>query len=64
MAVGFQLHAEAFFNRNPMDSKRYAGGVWQLPPTLRDLESDADKAPYLAIGESDRMTLLFSKPAQ
>ena len=61
-AAGFQLQAEGFFNRNPLDTKRYKGGVWQLPPTLQDMESDAEKAPYLKIGESERMTLLFVKP--
>lgn len=60
--AGFVLDAEGFFNRNPMDTKRYAGGVWNLPPSLRDLETDAEKAPYLAIGESERMTLVFRKP--
>jgi len=56
------LEAEGYFNQNPLDTKRYEIGVWQLPPTLRDLESDAQKAPYRAIGESDRMTLVFLKP--
>lgn len=60
--AGFQLEAEGFFNRNPLDTKHYAKGVWQLPPSLRDLNTDAEKAPYLAIGESDRMTLVFVKP--
>lgn len=60
--AGFQLEAEGFFNLNPADNKRYAIGVWQLPPALRKLETDAEKAPYLAIGESERMTLVFVKP--
>jgi predicted methyltransferase len=60
--AGFQLEAEGFFNLNPRDNKRYAIGVWQLPPSLRNLETDAEKAPYLAIGESERMTLVFVKP--
>jgi len=60
--AGFVLHAEGFFNRNPLDNKRYEMGVWNLPPSLRGLETDAEKAPYLAIGESDRMTLVFVKP--
>jgi predicted methyltransferase len=64
MAVkaGFRLEAEGFFNRNPLDNKRYEVGVWQLPPSLRNLETDEQKAPYLAIGESERMTLVFVKP--
>jgi predicted methyltransferase len=60
--AGFQLETEGFFNRNSLDTKRYTKGVWQLPPALRDLNSDAEKAPYLAIGESNRMTLVFAKP--
>lgn len=60
--AGFVLEAEGFFNRNPLDNKRYEPGVWQLPPSLRNLETDAQKAPYLAIGESERMTLVFVKP--
>ena len=47
-------------NANPKDTKDYAKGVWTLPPTLRLGEEDRDK--YLAIGESDRMTLKFVKP--
>ncbi|MEM1112272.1 MAG: methyltransferase [Pseudomonadota bacterium] len=61
-SVGFELLAEGFFNRNPLDTKRYYNGVWQLPPSLWELETDAQKAPYLAIGESERMTLVFLKP--
>jgi predicted methyltransferase len=60
--AGFQLEAEGFFNRNPLDNKRYEIGVWQLPPSLRGLETDAEKAPYRTIGESERMTLVFRKP--
>lgn len=62
--AGFELEAEGFFNRNPLDHKRYDIGVWKLPPSLRKLETDEEKAPYLAIGESDRMTLVFSKPME
>jgi predicted methyltransferase len=34
--------------------------VWTLPPTLT--LGEQDRAKYLAIGESDRMTLRFVKP--
>jgi predicted methyltransferase len=34
--------------------------VWALPPVLTN--KDDDRAKYLAIGESDRMTLKFVKP--
>lgn len=64
LKAGLVLEAEGYFNRNPLDNKRYDIGVWKLPPSLRKLETDAEKAPYLAIGESDRMTLVFSKPVK
>lgn len=63
LRAGFALEAEGFFNRNPLDTKRHAMGVWSLPPSLRDAESEADKAAMQAIGESDRMTLVFRKPS-
>ena len=62
LAAGFVLEAEGYFNGNVKDTKRYPAGVWQLPPTLRNAETDSDKAKYRAIGESDRMTLVFVKP--
>lgn len=57
--AGFKLAASSDIN-NPRDTKDYPEGVWTLPPTLR--LGDKDKAKYLAIGESDRMTLKFIKP--
>jgi predicted methyltransferase len=59
-AAGFRLAAESQVNTNPKDSADYPNGVWTLPPTLE--EGDKDRARYLAIGESDRMTLKFVKP--
>ena len=38
LVAGFVLHAEGYFNRNPLDSKRHEMGVWQLPPSLRNAE--------------------------
>ena len=58
--AGFKLVARSEINANPKDTKDYPGGVWTLPPTLR--EGDKDREKYLAIGESDRMTLKFVKP--
>ncbi len=58
--AGFVWVAWEEFNANPKDTKDYPGGVWSLPPTLR--YGEQDKAKYLAIGESDRMTLKFVKP--
>ncbi|MDX1391686.1 MAG: methyltransferase [Rheinheimera sp.] len=58
--AGFVLEASSEINANPKDSADHPGGVWTLPPVLRLKEQDKDK--YLAIGESDRMTLKFRKP--
>ncbi|WP_028113374.1 class I SAM-dependent methyltransferase [Ferrimonas kyonanensis] len=58
--VGFRLAASSEINANAKDSKDYPKGVWTLPPSLRLKEQDKQK--YLAIGESDRMTLKFYKP--
>jgi predicted methyltransferase len=60
-AAGFVLEAKSEINANPRDTKDYETGVWTLPPTLRKKDEDRDK--YLAIGESDRFTLRFRKPA-
>ncbi len=59
-AAGFRLAAESQVNANPKDKADYPNGVWTLPPTLEG--GDKDRARYLAIGESDRMTLKFVKP--
>jgi predicted methyltransferase len=59
-AAGFRLAAESNINANPADTHDWPEGVWTLPPTLR--LGDTDRAKYLAIGESDRMTLKFVKP--
>ena len=56
------LEAEGYFNNNPKDTHHHENGVWQLPPSLRGSETDADKARYQEIGESHRMTLVFVKP--
>jgi predicted methyltransferase len=58
--AGFTLVAESEINANPKDTKDYEKGVWTLPPNLA--RGDEDKGTYLAIGESDRMTLKFQKP--
>jgi predicted methyltransferase len=61
-AAGFVLDARSEINANPKDTKDYPEGVWTLPPSLRLGDVDRDK--YAAIGESDRFTLRFRKPAQ
>lgn len=58
--AGFQLAGNSDINANPKDAASHPKGVWTLPPTLA--LGDEDKEKYLAIGESDRMTLKFVKP--
>lgn len=62
LKAGFELEAEGFFNRNPLDTGRHERGVWQLPPNLRGVEADEEKQRLRAIGESNRMTLVFIRP--
>lgn len=60
-ANGFELVAESDVNANPKDPANWERGVWTLPPVLATGPDDPQRAEYLAIGESDRMTLLFKK---
>ncbi|AZI36388.1 hypothetical protein NT2_12_00660 [Caenibius tardaugens NBRC 16725] len=55
-AQGFKLVAASEINANAADSADYPEGVWELPPSLRTKREELK-----AIGESDRMTLLFRK---
>jgi predicted methyltransferase len=59
-AAGFRFVAASEVNANPADTADWPNGVWTLPPALR--LGEQDRARYLAIGESDRMTLRFVKP--
>jgi predicted methyltransferase len=61
-SAGFKLVGRSKINNNPKDTKDYPQGVWTLPPSYA--EGDKDRAKYAAIGESDRFTLKFVKPAQ
>jgi predicted methyltransferase len=61
-AAGFEYACSSEINSNPKDTADWEKGVWTLPPTLTN--KDIDRAKYLAIGESDRMTLKFRKPAK
>jgi predicted methyltransferase len=61
-AQGFRLVGTSEVNANPKDTKDYEQGVWTLPPTYR--LGDKDREKYAAIGESDRFTLKFEKPAK
>jgi predicted methyltransferase len=66
--AGFKLEGKSEVNANPKDTKDHPFGVWTLPPTRQSSENGKpvdpsfDRAKYDAIGESDRMTLKFSKP--
>ena len=60
--AGFELVASSEINANPADTKNYPKGVYALPPTLA--MGQYNKAQYMAIGESDRMTLKFIKPLE
>jgi predicted methyltransferase len=59
--AGFTLAEKSEVNANPKDTADHKSGVWALPPALAN--KDEDRAKYVAIGESDRMTLKFIKPA-
>jgi predicted methyltransferase len=67
--AGFVLDAQSEINANPKDTKDHPFGVWTLPPTKRTApggqpaDPNFDRSKYDAIGESDRMTLRFKKPA-
>lgn len=61
VANGFELVDSSEINANPNDPANWERGVWTLPPVLTTGEDDPRRSEYLAIGESDRMTLLFKK---
>ncbi len=67
--AGLVLDARSEVNANPKDGKDHPFGVWTLPPTRRSAPAGQppnpsfDHARYDAVGESDRMTLRFRKPA-
>lgn len=59
-SVGFKFVSKSEVNANYHDSANHPEGVWTLPPSLKLAEKE--RAYYLSIGESDRMTLKFVKP--
>jgi len=68
--AGLVLEAESEINANPKDTKDHPFGVWTLPPNSwtspgnrGETPAGFDAAKYKAIGESDRLTLRFRKPA-
>lgn len=74
-AAGFVLEGRSELNANPKDDRDHPYGVWTLPPTRVSAPregntydrptplTEAERAAADAVGESDRMTLRFRKPA-
>jgi predicted methyltransferase len=66
--AGFVYVSSSEANANPKDAKDYPFGVWTLPPERLSAPRGAPPDPnfnhakYDLIGESDRMTLKFSRP--
>lgn len=61
-SAGFELMMTSEVNANAKDQPGENDIVWRLPPGLNGVGDDAEKrSAMLAIGESDRMTLLFKK---
>ena len=73
--AGFVLEARSELNANPADDHDHPFGVWTLPPTRASAPrpnvaldratplTAPERAAFDAMGESDRMTLRFRKPA-
>jgi predicted methyltransferase len=62
--AGFELMGTTDINANSKDQPTTSDFVWRLPPTLQtSRDNEALQAEMLAIGESNRMTLKFRKPA-
>jgi predicted methyltransferase len=67
--TGFAYVSASEVNANPKDTKDHPFGVWTLPPDRLSAPRGSPPDPnfnhtkYDLIGESDRMTLKFRKPA-
>lgn len=62
-SAGFEYVDASEVNENPLDQPGPEDHVWRLPPSLSVGQDDPElQAEYQAIGESNRMTLLFRKP--
>lgn len=57
---GFISAGTSAVNNNSLDDGTHENGVWSLPPSLKG--GDVQREKFEAIGESNRMTLLFVKP--
>lgn len=60
-SAGFELEQSSEINANPKDPADWKGGVWELQAGKPIAEKDEQ---FQKIGESDRMTLKFVKPAK
>jgi len=72
--AGFALDARSELNANARDDRDHPFGVWTLAPVRQSTPrpgnpidratplTEAERAEFDAIGESDRMTLRFRKP--
>jgi predicted methyltransferase len=62
--AGFEFVGSSEINQNERDRPTESEVVWRLPPSLSTSRNDAElRAAMEAIGESNRMTLKFRKPA-
>ena len=62
--AGLVFLAASDHNRNPKDTKDHPRGVWSLPPALsRSIPGTPQRKKYLEIGESDRFSHKYYKPA-
>lgn len=60
---GFEFVGESPVNENELDQPGEEDIVWRLPPGFYTSGDDQEmRAKYAAVGESNRMTLLFKKP--
>ncbi|GLR70441.1 class I SAM-dependent methyltransferase [Agaribacter marinus] len=60
--AGFELMMTSEVNANKKDKPTTSDIVWRLKPTYHGVGEDSEKKAAIdAIGESDRMTLLFKK---
>lgn len=62
--AGFEFVGSTGLNHNDKDQPTAEDIVWRLPPSLATSKDDEElKKSMLLIGESNRMTLKFKKPA-
>ena len=73
--AGFVLDAKSELNANANDDRDHPYGVWTLPPVRTSAPregntndratplTEGERAEFDAVGEGDRMTLRFRKPA-